>query len=210
MCAHSIALPAVNRDAIRDVIHTGFVAAVVGVLAFASIHALLIVPIWTQALTHAPAALAAGIAIAWAFEARFAGSGVKGMKDGAAFGALLFASLVPATAFENAVRLAHLRLPDALETAAVLALAALSGAVAGRAGLGRTSHFGSTTSPGRRRYGGAAFAVATLALTTLMGGPIPFVNSSRAMWLFLAFLPICVAAGLALAAHVVRRQLIRR
>jgi len=43
------------------------------------------------------------------------------------------------------------------------------------------------------------------ALTTNMGGPIPVVTAARAAWLFAAFLPISVAAGVALA---LTRQLI--
>jgi hypothetical protein len=37
----------------------------------------------------------------------------------------------------------------------------------------------------------------------VVGGPIPVVSSVRAAWLFVSFLPICIAAGLTLA--MVRR-----
>jgi hypothetical protein len=42
--------------------------------------------------------------------------------------------------------------------------------------------------------------MATLALTIAMAGPIPVVNGPRAAWLFVGFFPICIGAGVALAA----------
>jgi hypothetical protein len=61
----------------------------------------------------------------------------------------------------------------------------------------------------QERRASPAFAIAAFVLTAAAGGPVPAVNSARAAWLFIGFLPICVAAGTAitLARRVVRKDM---
>lgn len=188
--------PALTADTLRPVarlIAAGAATAAAGVLGFAIAHALLITPIWRQAFVRAPVALVAGIPMAWAFQARFGRTEGTPWTLGPRFGARLFATLLPATACESGLRLLGLRLGDWVEPAVVLALAAASGAIAG--GLLNRA----------RGQAPVAFAAAAAGLTTLMGGPVPVVNGASAALLFLSFLPLCVAAGIALASVRGRR-----
>jgi hypothetical protein len=174
---------------------TGLAAGLTGTALFIVIHSLLIFPIWTRFLGHVPLALAAGIGLAGAFEQAARLRGWRSVSDGARFGLVMFATLVPATAFSNVLRLAGIHANDWPGSVGSLALALGSGAAAGWIVT-------------RRRAGILTFAAATLALTVAMAGPIPIVNGPRAAWLFAGFLPICIGAGIAvaLARAMFRRQ----
>jgi peptidoglycan/LPS O-acetylase OafA/YrhL len=54
----------------------------------------------------------------------------------------------------------------------------------------------------RRWRATIAGALATLLLTVAMAGPVPIGRSSRAVWIFLAVLPVAVLAGGVLAVVV--------
>jgi len=193
MCALDLPLlwsaeaQAVNQSQVRRVIITGAAVGVISTASFGVVHALAIVPIWSNlARGLVPAALA-GIALAWAFDHLSRVRGWHSPMHGARFGLVMFATLVPATAFSNALRLAGVRAGDWPGTLASLAVAIASGASAGWLLT-------------RERRAASAVAMATFVLTLASAGPIPVVNGSRAAWLFAGFLPICAAAGITLAA----------
>jgi len=168
----------------------GVLTGLASALAFATVHAILIVPIWTRMLNGVPFAILTGIAIAWAMDATAAARGPLTVAVAGCFGGALWLTLTPATILENGLRLAGRRIPESLGVAAAVSLAVVSG---GCVGWFVT----------RRRRGVLAWAGASLALTLAMGGPIPVVNAARAAWLHAAFLPMC--AGAAITSVIARR-----
>jgi hypothetical protein len=201
MCALVIGLPSsartrlVNYSRVFDVIIIGVAIGLVSVLSFGIVHALAIVPIWTQLGRGSVQAVLAGVGLAWAFEHLARVRRWHRLVHGAAFGLVIFAALVPATLFANALRLAGVPAGDWPETLGAVAFALASGFLAGWL----LTH---------ERRASTAMAIATLGLTLASAGPIPVVNSARAAWLFVGFVPICAVAGLTLAA--VRQFLERR
>jgi len=188
--------PAVNLVRIARVVTEGTIVGTIGAVSFAIVHAMLIVPIWGRIPGGMVQAVPAGVALAWAFERVAPARNWRSFTHGAIFGALLFLTLVPGTVFANTLRLAGAHPGDWPGTIGTLAIAAASG---GFAGWILT----------RERRASPAFAIATFVLTAAAGGPVPVVNSARAAWLFIGFLPICVAAGTAttLARRVVRKDM---
>jgi hypothetical protein len=169
---------------VRRALLDGGVLGVFGVLAFGAVHAWAIVPIWDRLAHGLPFAVAAGAAIAWAFQAW--GSG--GLGSGLRFGLLLWLSLGPMTGFAAWLRLSGLHSTSAdWELVAECAVAVGSGAAAGWA-----------TRRNRRMM--LRMAIALLAMTLAMAGPIPVTNSVRAARLYMGFLPIYCGAGVILAA----------
>jgi hypothetical protein len=168
----------------------GVATGLAGALAFATVHAIVIVPIWTRMLNGVPVAILTGIAITWAMDETAAARGPLSRADAGRFGSALWLTLALATIFENALRLAAWRIPESLGVAAAVCLAVVSGTCVGWLLT-------------RRRTGIIAWAGASLALTLAMGGPIPVVNAARAAWLYAAFLPMC--AGAVLVSVVARR-----
>ena len=198
MCAVAVGLSssarrgAVNHSRLRIVITTGAAVGLVSVVSFGIAHALAIIPIWAQLTRGLVPAVLAGIALTWAFEQLARVRHWHKPGHGAAFGLVMFATLVPATLFSNALRLAGLRASDWPATLVAVALAIGSGGLAG---------WLLTHEP----RGSTAMAVATFVLTLASAGPIPVVNGARAAWLFASLIPICAVAGLTLA--VVRQLL---
>lgn len=192
MCARELSLPwrahagAVNQSRALDVIISGAIVGVVSTLAFGTVHALAIVPIWTQLARGLVPAILAGAALAWAFDQLARVRGWSTLVHGAGFGLVMFATLAPATVFSNALRLAGMHAADWPATLAAVVLALASGTVAGWLLT-------------RERNASGVFAIATFVLTLASSGPIPVVNGPRAAWLFAGFVPICVAAGITLA-----------
>lgn len=192
MCALAIGLPwsararPVNHSTVRRVIMTGVATGLVSVVSFGVVHALAIVPIWLQLARGGVPAVLAGVALAWAFEQLRRVRHWHRPVHGAAFGLAMFGTLVPATAFSNALRLFGIRAGDWPGTLGAVAFAIASGALAGWL----LTH---------ERPASMAMAVATLVLTLASAGPIPVVNSTRAAWLFVGFIPICAVAGVTLA-----------
>lgn len=166
----------------------------VGAVSFAGVHSLLILPIWTRIPGGMIQAVPVGIALAWAFEHLARVRGWRTAVHGATFGAVLFIALIPGTAFSNALRLAGLHSGDWPDVLGTLVAAAAAG-------------WGAGWMLTRERRASRALAIATVVLTIGASGPIPVVNSARAAWLFVGFVPICVLAGIATA--VARRYLTR-
>ena len=168
----------------------GVATGLASALAFAIVHAILIVQIWTQMLNGLPFAILTGIAMAWAMDATAAARGPLTLAGAGRFGSALWLTLAPATALENGLRLAARHIPESAGVAAAVSLAVVSGGCVG-------------WFVARRRSGVLAWAGVSLALTLAMGGPIPVANSTRAAWLYAAFLPMC--AGAAIASVIARR-----
>lgn len=202
----------------------GVATGLVSTLAFATVHAILIVPIWTRILTGVPFAILTGIAMAWAMDATAAARGPLTLAGAGRFGSALWLTLAPATALENGLRLAARHIPESAGVAAAVSLAVVSGGCVGWSVARRRSCVlgpfslcrSSNQVPVLPRTGeferaardttvrtALAWAGASLALMLAMGGPIPVANSTRAAWLYAAFLPMC--AGAAIASVVARR-----
>jgi hypothetical protein len=203
MCTRADALnwadqrSAVNLERIGRVVTEGTIVGLVGAVSFAIVHAMLIVPIWSRIPGGMVQAVPAGIALAWAFEQLVRARNWRTPTHGAIFGAVLFLTLVPGTVFANALRLAGAHPGDWPGTIGTLAIAAASGGVAGWILT-------------RERRASWALAIATFVVTAAASGPVPVVNSARAAWLFVGFVPICVAAGTAtaLARRIVRKDML--
>jgi hypothetical protein len=168
------------------IVLSGLAVAAAGVAAFGLAHALIIVPIWTRLFGGIPFAIAAGIALAWAFETLSEHRGSQSIRSGVQFGAVMYATLLPAAALDSAMRWAGIRTFEWTEVTLAVTLAVLSGAAAGRWMTGR-------------REGSIPFAVAALALTFVSAGPLPVSQSIRGAWLSFAIAPICLIAGAALS-----------
>lgn len=191
MCAFApsrpwLAGPAVNPGALRRVITAGAIVGVVGAVSFAAVHALLILPIWSRIPGGLLQSIPIGVALVWAFDHLARVRGWRTAAHGAWFGAVMFLTLVPGTAFANALRLAGLPAAGWPATIATLVIAAGAGWIAGWV----LTH---------DRRAARAITAATLVLTAGASGPVPVVNSARAAWLFVGFIPICMLAGTATA-----------
>jgi len=193
MCASALALPrlATPRAALQRVapiLIPGIVVSVFAVLAFGTVHAWLIVPIWSRLAGGLPVALLAGLALAWAFDRVAHARGWRSPVHGLIFGVYMFGTLMPATAIDAALRLNGLRLGDTTPgLVAGAALFAMAGFV-----LGWVSS--------RERSTALVCAAAALALMVVAGGPLPILRSPRAAGLSLGVGTIVALAGAAIAA----------
>jgi hypothetical protein len=192
MCASTLAQSLESRERstrrVAEIATLGAIAALLAVLAFGTLHAILIVPIWSRLVGGLPAAIAASIALAWAFDSlsRTRGSTAR-MRDGALFGAAMFLTLLPATIVDAVLRRQGQRLGDTL-----------SGMIAGIA-LFAVSGVGAGWFLSRRRGTAISFVAAALTLMVVSGGPLPITRSARGALLSLGVGGICVASGLVLA-----------
>jgi hypothetical protein len=189
MCAHSVAadarfMPAAGRLA-RTVL-SGVAVGVLAVATFGAAHALVIAPIWTRLIGGLALAVAASVALAWAFDVWSTERGSHSLASGVQFGTVMYLTMAPATAVDTWLRLSGARRADWLETIVTIGIALISGSVAGRA-------------LSRERRVPLVFAAASLALTLASAGPLPIAQSSKGLWLSLSIAPICVAAGASLA-----------
>jgi hypothetical protein len=192
MCAVAPGLPStvgarrVSRFRLAHILSSGVIVGAVATASFGAVHALAIVPIWSRLVRGLVPATLAGIALSWAFEQARRVRGWRRPIDGAAFGLVMFATLIPATLFSNALRLAGMRAADWPGTLGSLAIGVASGTAAGWL-------------LSRERVATMAFAIATFVLTLAAAGPIPIVNGPPAAWLFIGFIPICAIAGVTIA-----------
>ena len=162
----------------------GVATGLVGVIIFATVHALLIVPIWGSLLRGLPVAVIGGPAAAWAFEEiRAAGRLSTRLGDGLLFGGLLWLTLVPMNAFDVLLRKTGLRTAMGDWEVLVSVIFALAGGALA----------GWVLTHGRR--GAIAGGLATLVLAMAMGGPIPITATPRAAGLFASFLVIYILCG---------------
>jgi hypothetical protein len=181
---------------IASIAFSGLGVALVAVTAFGLAHAIIIVPIWTRLLGGVPFAGAAGVALAWAFDALTRHRGSQSVVSGVQFGAVMYVTLLPATALEAVMRWAGLRTLDWTEVIPAVMVAMLSGGAAGWLLTRRGRPDRLRDEP--RAHAVLAFSVAALTLMFASAGPLPVAQSVRGAWLSLAVAPICLVAGAAL------------
>lgn len=174
------------RTAIR-IIAIGTCVGGIGLGLFATLHALVIKPVWSELAGGIPFVLAIGVTVAWAYH-EFVTSAPRrlGVGGGLKFGALMWLSAWPATALANLVRM---RSDAPLEAWVVYAAGALSLA-GGALALWLVT---------RSRRAAAAGAVGALALLAAGGGPLAAVQGGRVVGLWLGLLILESLGGVVLA-----------
>ena len=181
---------------IRRALIAGFVSGLLGALAFAAAHAVIIVPIWTRMGSGLAFGALAGATAGWALveldPSVLSVPPRAAAVRGAGFGALLWLLVTPVTAVDALLRATGIARRYELVAVGVAVVLAISAGAA--FGWYRT----------RRRLAAVAGALATLALTLAMAGPVPVANSPRAVGIFLAVLPAASIAGGVLALLVRR------
>jgi hypothetical protein len=189
----------IPRASLRRNLIAGILAGLVGALAFATAHAILIVPIWTRSGSGFAFGAFAGMAAGWAytelgFDARAAAARtvVGRVATGAWFGGLLWIAVVPVTYASALLRALRVEPRSELVAAGVTVGVAVLLALSGGAVLGWRLV--------RSRRAAVAGSAATMLLTIAMGGPVPIERSLRALAIFFAFLPVAALGGAALAA----------
>lgn len=169
---------------------TGALSGVSGGLVFATLHAIVIVPIWNRMAGGLVFGAIAGAGAGWAFAECFPAAirmlTARGVATGAVFGALLWLAIAPVTAADALLRATGLA--PRYELLAVAVAVVLAVAAGGTLGWLLT----------RRLRAALAGAVAGLLLTIAMAGPVPVGRSPRARNIFLAVLPAAVFGGAAL------------
>jgi hypothetical protein len=161
--------------------------AITAVLLFGTLHAIVIVPIWSRLAGGLPFALLAAIFITWMFaNLRQSGRLHGTLPHALMFGALLWLSIFPSTAVSAISRVSGFhRTLETLEITVSLAVAAITGAVMAR-------FFRLNV---RLQIASAALVV---ALVVAMHGPIAVSNGVRPLLLFLGFLPLYLFAAASL------------
>jgi hypothetical protein len=152
---------------------------------FATLHALIIVPIWDRMFGGLVGAVATGAVVGWGYaELHPEPADVSASAlSGARFGALLWLVVTPVSIVDAALRaVGFLPRYELAGVVIALALCITAGAIWGWRSTGRWR-------------GTIAVAAATLALTLAMAGPVPIGRSIWAFGIFLAVLPACVIAG---------------
>ena len=168
----------------------GALSGVAGGLLFATLHAIIIVPIWNRMASGLVFGAVAGAVAGWAFAeshpAAIRVRSTRGIADGALFGGLLWAAVAPVTAADAVLRATGVAPRYELVAVAVAVVLALVGG----GGLGwLLTH---------RFRGALAGAAAGLVLIVAMAGPVPVGRSPRARNIFFAVLPAAVLGGVAL------------
>ena len=192
MCASALAVPRLDDPArtlqrLAPILIPGIAVSIFAVLAFGTVHAWLIVPIWSRLAGGLPMALVAGLALGWAFDRAARVRGWQSPAHGLLFGVYMFGTLIPATTVDAALRLNGMRLGDTiLGMAGGGALFALAGFVSGWVFS-------------RDRTTALVCAAAALTLMVVAGGPLPMFRSPRAAGLSLGVGSIVVLAGGAIA-----------
>ena len=95
--------------------------------------------------------------------------------------------MVPGTVVAATLRIRGIRIGDSADVALSVALALLSGAAAGWMVT-------------RQRRSAFVFASSAVVFMLAAHGPLPVAQSARGAWLALAFVPICLAGGMLVAA----------
>jgi hypothetical protein len=167
----------------------GGVAGLGAGLLFATIHAIVIVPIWGRMTQGLVFGVLAGMAAGWAFaELKVEHTPAHSrLRDGVTFGVLLWLAVVPVTLANAFLRhTGFAKTHEAITDTIAVILAVLGGSVLGWV----LSH---------RRRGAAAGAAGVLMLTAAMGGPVPVARSVRAVEILFAVLAASVLGGIILA-----------
>ncbi len=169
----------------------GALSGVAGALLFATLHAIIIVPIWDRMTSGLGFGALAGAGAGWAFADWYPSAirtrTMRSVGVGARFGALLWLAVTPVTGADALLRAVGLAPRYELVSVAV----AIAIAIAGGGTLGWLIT--------RRFRGALAGAVAGILLVIAMAGPVPVGRSSRALNIFLAVFPAAVLGGIALS-----------
>lgn len=173
--------------------------ASVALLAFGTMHAFWIVPIWSRLLGGLPFALAGALAVGWAYAEFLSAARIPrpALLGGLAFGFGAWIALLPTTAASIILRLTGVHDSHAsLSTAAELAAALLTGFIIGR-----------RLEAGRRPVLASMLALGTLL--SVQAGPVPVANGWRSFGLFLLLAPLyagCGAVQAILTGWIARRR----
>ena len=169
----------------------GAFSGVAGGLLFATLHAMIIVPIWNRMTSGLVFGAAAGAMAGWAFAESYPDAirarSRHGVVTGALFGGLLWLAVAPVTAADALLRATGIAPRYELLAVAVAVLLAIAG--------GGTLGWLIT----RRARGALAGAAAGLVLVMAMAGPVPIGRSPRARNIFLAVFPAAILGGIGLA-----------
>ena len=159
--------------------------AVVAVVAFGSIHALWIVPIWSRLVGGLPFALVGALALGWAYAECLLARRLPPapILSGLVFGASAWLALLPATVASTVLRATGIHaLHPSWSVVAALGTAGLTGLFIGR------------------RLGGGwrstlAAGVAVVILLAVQAGPVPILNGWRPTGLLLLLAPLYGGCG---------------
>jgi len=168
----------------------GALSGVAGGLLFATLHAIIIVPIWDRMTWGLVFGAIAGAGAGWMFaecypEAVRART-KRGPVIGARFGALLWLAITPVTGADALLRATGIWTRYELLAVAIAVVLAIAG---GATLAWLIVH---------RARAAIAGGFAGLLLVIAMAGPVPVGNSTRALHIFLAVLPAAVLGGIAL------------
>jgi hypothetical protein len=166
----------------------GLLLGAAGMLLFGTVHAIVIVPIWSRLVRGLPFAVIVGLLVTWAYhEYRQSRSSPQGVGAGLRFGALLWLAGLPAMALGFGMRLKSTPGPvHWWVDLATVGLAALGGAAL-------------LWSLMRTRRGALAGGIALGVLIAYNGGPMPIDDRSRAFGLPAGYLVIEAIGGALLA-----------
>src|ERR1044072_9285314 len=176
----------------RTHVVAALVLAVGGTLVFGALHAVLIEPIWRRLVGGLPFALVAAAGMTWCYSELVSRRLLSGrVAGGALFGAALWVALLPMTAVAAALRMSGLRARlGGFEVGVDLVVAAATGLVVGFAAS-------------RSWRVALASGVCMTAVVLAMAGPVAVTVGPTHRYLFVAFLPLYVAAG-AVVSRLVR------
>lgn len=158
----------------------GIVAMLLGGMA----HALIIVPVWRQLDAALPYTVLVAGAMSWAVpEVVRSYASPRPAAHGLLSGVLLWAGLLPTTAYESALRLSNSYDGDSwIQAITHLVLAFGSGFVIGRMAT-------------RNRRGSLSMGVATAVFALVLSGSVPVSSSWRSLFFFLSILPVTAICG---------------
>ena len=164
--------------------------ALLATVAFGTMHAIVLVPIWSRLAGGLPFTIAGAAAATWCFTELRRGPwrSWPWLRAGLAFGAGAWLALLPATAAGIGARRSGLHAShDDIETALEFAIAAATGGALGW-WLVRT------------RRGALAAATFLATLLAVQAGPVPVGNGRRPLVVFLSLSVLYPLCGAALAA----------
>lgn len=167
----------------RSGVIAGAIAGLVAGLVFAGAHAFIITPIWNRMIGGLVFGVIAGAAAGWAYAELLPSAVSSSLRSGLAYGFMLWLSVVPVTLTNVALRangFAHEH--EALTDAIAVILAGAGGTALGWL-------------RSRRWRAMLACAVAAVAVTMAMGGPVPIGNGVRPVEILFAVLVASLIGG---------------
>jgi len=167
----------------RSGVMAGAVAGLAAGLTFAAAHAFIIEPIWSRMFGGLVFGIIAGAASGWAYAELQPANDNGSLRSGLTFGFMLWLSVVPVTLTNTALRASGFAHTNEALTDAIAVVLAVAGGVT----LGWLR--------GPRKRAMLACAVAALAVTMAMGGPVPIRNGVRPVEILMAVLVASLIGG---------------